>query len=118
MVPTARNIAFALVLLSALCVAASADRPQPLAGWYALTPNNVDPPPGAPRDSHFYINLEGDAAKALYDAMKVNPQFDSCADALKKSIGGMGCTVGDQGRPYQCHFAIHIATQKIEGVPC
>jgi hypothetical protein len=107
------------VLASTLCVAASNDRsPKPLSGVYAISPNDPYPEPETPLDSHFWVNLKGDAAKDLYDAMKVAPRFDGCAAALQKKIGGMECTFDEPRNFYQCHFAIHIATQKIESVTC
>jgi hypothetical protein len=115
----ARFLASAASIASFLCVAASYDGTlRPIDGLYTLSPNSVDPAPGAPLDSHLYVRLEGDTARELYDAMKVEPKFDACTDSPMKKIGGMECTIDTRTQAHQCNFAINISTQKIEPPSC
>lgn len=93
---------------------------RPLSGTFAITAKEyLDPADGDKPDSHLRIQLDGEAARALYDAMPGPPAVDACTGGLSKVSGEMVCTKTDGDRPYACHFAIEIATQKVvHGVAC
>jgi hypothetical protein len=104
-----------------LCLAASSDgRTKSLSGVYAIGTTNVDPGPKDSRDSHFIVYLQGTTAKDLYDSMKVTPRGEGCGSDgdLVKTIGGMSCSFTPESKAYVCNFAIDIAKQKIERLPC
>ena len=76
----------------------------------------IDPPPDEPPDTHFRVYLTGDAAKTLFEQMKVQAAPVLCGyypDAREKRIGSMLCST--ENREYECFFAINIQTQIIEG---
>ena len=93
---------------------------KPLRGTYAVSARSVvDPPVEEPKDSHFRIQLSGDAAKDLYRAMKVAERRDECTGAVAKRVGEMQCLAYQRENRYECHFAIDVMRQKIEhGVAC
>lgn len=66
-------------------------------------------------NTHFDIHLTGDAAKALYEHMKIAPERDGCLGdgTLMKNIKGTACTVSRDGSEYECYFGIDIKHQKI-----
>src|SRR5688572_4370250 len=87
-------LALLIVMTGLLHGAAPSDRrPKPLAGVYAITNINIDPPPGASTDSHLVVKLQGEPAKNLFDAMKTEVRTDACAgpNTQTKRIGGMEC---------------------------
>jgi hypothetical protein len=117
---------FASGILAALGVilAAGAFAQNPgmrtVTGQFALTGRStVDPLPGEPGDTHFRMYLTGDAARALFDAMKVDARQEAC-DARpgwrEKRIGGTQCAT--DGRSSECHFVINVQAQTIEGWAC
>ena len=111
-----RSIVTLLLLLAALPVAAW--QYQSLSGQYRIAGQTViDPPPFEARDTHLHLELSGAAARDLYNAMKVAPKPDECAGdgALIKTIGEMQCLRSEDGKEFQCSFAIDIANQKITG---
>lgn len=91
-----------------------------ISGIYAVTAKSlIDPSEDEPMDSHYRIQLKGDSAKALYQAMKVAPQTDECTGATAKTVGEMQCLSFEAGGTYKCDFSIDIATQRIVyGVVC
>ena len=93
---------------------------KPLTGTYAVTAMYyLDPPEEDPKDSHFRIQLTGDAARELYLAMKVAEKRDECTNATAKQIGEMQCLHYKNQKKYTCAFSVNIAQQKIEyGVAC
>jgi len=88
---------------------------KPLTGDFDITGKTaVDALPSEPRDTHFRVHLSGDAAKALYDHMKVDPVSDWCAGTTTvKLIDSMACSF--DSNEYECWFAIDIANQAIDG---
>lgn len=74
-----------------------------------------DPPPGEPSNTHLMMYLTGESAKTLWNAMKVKPRFDVCADdgTLSKNIGAMQCSQSHDKKKFQCWFSIDIKNQKI-----
>lgn len=109
-----RSIVTILLLLTVLPVAAW--QYQSLSGQYRIAGQTViDPPPSEARDTHLHLELSGAAARDLYNAMKVAPKPDECADdgAMIKTAGEMQCLRSEDGKEFQCSFAIDIANQKI-----
>jgi hypothetical protein len=117
-----------LLLLVSLVAAAlplaaiAAEQPKPLSGsFYFRGKTPVDPPPSEARDTHMLINLEGMAARELYDKMKVRAIRDQCLDdgSLTKAVGDMQCTKLAGNKGYSCHFSINVPEQRIEvGLAC
>jgi hypothetical protein len=91
-----------------------------LRGTYAVTPKNyLDPSDEEPKDSHLRMQLSGDTAKALYDAMKVTASPDVCTGAVAKRVGEMQCLYYRGEKKYACSFSVDIMRQKIEyGIAC
>ena len=100
-------------------IAHSADW-KSLNGTYAFTSNGyLDPADDEQQDSHYRIQLKGNSAKDLYEAMKVKAVKDECAGDLAKNIGNMQCLYFQRDSSYECHFSINIAKQVIEyGIAC
>jgi hypothetical protein len=100
--------------------AAAQDRPaveiKPLTGEFYLAPA-ADAADGAPADN-FNITLTGDAAKAMWDAMKSKVQPDECVGRMAKWAKSLVCygaptnNGADNGAPpdspYECYFGIDL----------
>ena len=111
-----RSIITILLLLAVLPVAAW--QYKSLSGQYRIAGKTVvDPPPSEAKDTHLHLALSGAAARDLYNAMKVAPKPDECAGngAMIKTVGDMQCLRSEDGKDFQCSFAIDIANQKITG---
>ncbi len=110
----------ALMFLLASSTLALAGDWKDVTGIYALTPADyLDPPPGQKGNTHFRLQLTGDSAMDLYDAMPVEPIEDECTGGMAKSIQQMRCLYFENDGTYECHFSINIAEQKIEyGIAC
>ncbi len=109
-----RSIITILLLLAALPVAAL--QYKSLSGQYCIAGKTViDPPPSEAKDTHLHLALSGAAARDLYNAMKVTPEPDECVGngAMIKTVGEMRCLRSEDGKEFQCSFAIDIANQKI-----
>jgi hypothetical protein len=76
----------------------------------------VDPPPHEPRDTHAAFVIKGDAARLLYETMKIDAVKDDClADgSRRKQIGNLKCVHLMSGATYECDFAIDIEKQVVE----
>jgi hypothetical protein len=110
-------IGVTLVSAAALAAGAVVLHRKPLEGSLQIRGATiVDPPPAEPRDTHAAFLLQGDAARLLYEAMKVEPVEDECrADGtLRKSAGNLACLRLAGRRGYECDFAIDILRQTIE----
>jgi hypothetical protein len=92
---------------------------KPLTGQFDITgATPVDPPANEPRNTHFRVYLTGEAARTLYESMKVRPQRSICGedlDSFEKTIGEMMCAVSKNGTAYKCWFAIDLEKQQISG---
>lgn len=110
----------ALTFLFAMSTVAFAEDWKDVTGIYAITPEDyLDPPPGQKVDTHFRLQLTGDSAKDLYNAMSVEPIEDECTGGMAKTIQQMKCLYFASDNTYECHFSINIAEQKIEyGIAC
>jgi hypothetical protein len=112
------------VLLIALLFSAAigAADYQPLHGSYKVGGKTLyDPPESEPQDTHFYLDLEGAAARDLYKAMNAKAQDGVCGERgdLTKRSGGVQCTMVRGGKEYHCAFGVELDTQHVvSGVVC
>ena len=106
-------------LLASSTLALAADW-KDVTGIYAITAEDyLDPPPEQKENTHFRLQLTGDSAKDLYNAMSVEPIEDECTGGMAKNIQQMKCLYFASDNTYECHFSINIAEQKIEyGIAC
>lgn len=89
------------LLLAASAVNSSAADWKAVKGTYAVTARNyLDPSNDEQRDSHFRLQLSGDAARDLYQAMKVGESRDECTGARAKKVGEMQCLYYRNERKY------------------
>ena len=88
---------------------------KPLAGNYYLGPA-VDAEDGAPADT-FYATVTGDAAKAMWDAIKAKPTPDECVGRMAKWASSLVCygpgtemsgPLGPDESPFDCNFGIDL----------
>jgi hypothetical protein len=109
----------ALVLCSSSALAADY---APLQGTYKVGGKTLyDSPESEPQDTHFYVDLEGNAARDLYKAMKARAQDGVCGEPgdLTKRSGGLQCTMVKGGKEYHCAFGVELQTQHVvRGVVC
>jgi hypothetical protein len=112
-------VAIAAVMFTA---SAFATDYQPLKGSYKVGGKTLhDPPDSEPQDTHFYLDLEGNAARDLYKSMKAKAQDGVCGEPgdLTKRSGGVQCTMVKGGKEYHCAFGVELGTQRIvPGVVC
>ena len=80
-------------------------------GVYSVTAKDMVSPVD---NSHYKIQLKGQSAKDLFNAMRVSAKKDDCTGAISKTIGEMQCLHDKTSNSYECHFSINIAEQKIE----
>ena len=115
-----RVVVLGFLLLAAVAIpAASQDGTKKLTGTYMLAGKEaIDPPPDQPKDTHLQLFLDGDAARDLYQAMKVKALPDECIGhgARSKFEGGIACTMHEGGKQYECSLAIDIKNQKLDAI--
>jgi hypothetical protein len=113
---TLRWISMAAALLGAATIPAFPTT-QALTGTFAIAGATAnDPPPDEAQDTHLYLFLDGEAARQLYTAMKVEAETDVCLDdgSLSKRIGSTACIQHVGNEDYECTLGIAIATQRID----
>jgi hypothetical protein len=119
-IPTRRAVLAASLLLAVFAVPASSqDAPKALTGTYAIAGKEaVDPPPDQANDTHLQLFLSGNAARDLYQAMKVMEVPDECIghNAHSKFQGGIACTKHEGGKEYECSLSIDIKGQKLDPI--
>jgi hypothetical protein len=106
------------IVIAVLCGAAGAADYQPLEGAYAIGGATlIDPPQSEPQDTHFYLDLEGRAARDLYRALKAKAVDGACGEPgdLTKRQGGVQCTMVKGGKEYHCAFGVELRTQRVVG---
>ena len=113
------HIALAALVVT---VSASAADYQPLRGTYLIGGKTlIDPPTAEAHDTHFYLDLEGNAARDLYRALKAKAEDGICGEPgdLTKRAGGVQCTRIKGGKEYHCAFGVELRTQNVvPGVVC
>ena len=80
-----------------------------------------DAPKSEPQDTHFYLDLEGSAARDLYNALKAKALNGICGAPgdLTKRTGSVQCTMVEGGKEYHCAFGIELQSQRVvDGVVC
>ena len=113
------GIAGCLLLAAIALPDSSQDAEKTLSGTYEFAGKEaIDPPPDQPRDTHLQLFLAGNAAKDLYDALKVKAVPDECigGDAKSKFQGAIACTMHAGGKEYECSFAVDLNNQKLDSV--
>jgi len=111
------KILLAIVAMTVCAPLAAADY-QPLQGTYKVGGKTLyDPPQSEAQDTHFYLDLEGSAARDLYNALKAKPQDRVCGEPgdLTKRAGGVQCTKVKGGKEYHCAFGVELQTQRVVG---
>lgn len=107
-----------LVVLSLLFTAlAFAETPfKSFVGSYYISSAPIhDPMKPLPVDTHLYINVEGEAAKNAYNAMKVKPAKNICGeDHLSKDAGDFTCSFYPKTKKYFCSFSVDINKGKLD----
>ena len=114
-----RSVIFVLLLL--VVTIASGDEYKDLKGSYSIGGKSFyDPPVYEPKNTHIYFYLNGEAAKDLFDHMKIKAKSNVCSeDLLWKKIRNMQCTKSKRTSEYNCSFGIDIKNQTIvNGVAC
>jgi hypothetical protein len=95
---------------------------RPLQGSYRVAGATlIDPPADEAQDTHFYVDLEGSAARDLYQALEVKAVAGVCGEPgdLTKRSGGVQCTKAAGGKQYHCAFGVELKTQRVvDGVVC
>lgn len=116
------KVILVIVALTFAAPSASAADYQPLKGSYKVGGKTlIDPPESEAQDTHFYLDLEGNAARDLYKALKAKAEAGVCGEPgdLTKRSGGVQCTMVKGGKEYHCAFGVELKTQGIvSGVVC
>jgi len=95
---------------------------KPLTGDYYMAPPMDTDDPKAPVD-HIFMTITGDAAKAMWDAMKADITPDECVGRMSRFIKGLVCygastqasqplAPGDS--PYECYLGVNLKTAELE----
>ena len=116
------KLILAIVALVFTAASANAGDYQPLKGSFKVGGATlIDPPESEPQDTHFYLDLEGNAARELYKALKAKAEAGVCGEPgdLTKRSGGVQCTMVKGGKEYHCAFGVELRTQRmVPGVVC
>lgn len=105
-----------LVATVGLAMAAHVGDVRRLAGFYHWRGATlVDPPPGEARDTHLVVNLEGSAARELYERLGTTPVRDACLDdgSLTRQRNALRCTRHPEPGRYTCDFAIDARSGRL-----
>jgi len=95
---------------------------KPLTGSYYMAPQMDTDDPNAPVD-HIFMTITGDAAKAMWDAMKVKEQPDECVGRMARWVKSLVCygpaTQASQPltpdeSPYECYLGVNLKTADLE----
>ena len=117
------GLALALPVLLAPAVHAAGDMQHPdrLRGeMFIAGATLVDPPTDEKRDTHAYLTISGDAARRLYNTLKVPAKADACLPGRRlKSVGHVSCSVGAKASDARCDFGLNLADGTIApGLVC
>jgi hypothetical protein len=109
-------LAFAAVV-SALPAAAAGDMQHPdrLRGrMFIAGATLVDPPDDEPRRSHAYVEIIGEAARHLFEAMATPAVPDQCEPGRKlKRVANLVCSIGALEQDARCDFAIDLRSGEL-----
>lgn len=84
--------------------------PKKLTGTYSIgTMSLTDPAPGDAKDALLRLYLTGDAAKDLYNTIRVPPTKDQCFDdgTMSKTLGEVMCSRHPKGA-HECWIGIDL----------
>src|SRR3569833_1965194 len=91
---------------------------KPLTGDYYMAPPMDTTDPNAPVD-HIFMTITGDAAKAMWDAMKVQTTPDECVGRMSRFIQGLVCYAASTDlslllwpneTPNECYLGVNLKT--------
>jgi hypothetical protein len=114
------------LILAFACVAiapalAQDDPSKPLTGSFYMAPSVDAEDPKAPAD-HIVLSITGDAAKSMWDAMKVKTEPDECIGRMARQVQGMVCygpgttmagPLGADDSPFMCIFGIDMKNASV-----
>ena len=116
-----RFVVAATLTLTLVFPAITAER-NVLTGTYRVSGETLlDPPASEARNSHFYIELNGAAARDLCNSMETPAKPDDCTgpNSRVKIIDATQYTRYEGGQRHRCWFGIDIRKQRIvRGVIC
>jgi hypothetical protein len=116
-----------LLVIAGLCAVAvptlAQDDVKPLTGTYYMSPPIDSDDPKAPAD-HINFSITGDAAKAMWDAMKVETQPDECVGRMAKWVQSLVCygppspqsggALAPGDSPFECFMGVNLKNASIE----
>lgn len=95
---------------------------KPLTGSYYMAPPIDSSDPNAPAD-HIVMTITGDAAKAMWDAMKIKATPDECVGRMARWVQSLVCygpsTQASQPlapgeSPYECYLGVDLKTGALD----
>jgi hypothetical protein len=95
---------------------------KPLTGNYYMAPSMDSEDQNAPND-HIFMTITGDAAKAMWDAMKVDTTPDECVGRMSRFIQNVVCygpstqasqPLGPDESPYECYLGVNLKSGQLE----
>jgi hypothetical protein len=120
-----RVIVIASVLCATVVPALAQEEVQdkPLTGTYYMSPAIDAEDPKAPAD-HINLAITGDAAKAMWDAMKVKTEPDECIGRMAKWVNSLVCygppspesggALGPNDSAFECYMGVNLKTASLE----
>jgi len=120
-----RAIVSGIILYAALAPAAAQEDVQlqvkPLTGDFYMAPPIDAEDPKAPAD-HIVMTITGDAAKAMWNAIKVKTQPDECVGRMAKWVESMVCygpatpggALAQGDSPFECTVGINLKNASVE----
>jgi hypothetical protein len=113
-----RVMALVLAVQPALPALAQDVTERPLGGTWFVGPEDMTADkPG--KDTHLYLRIEGEAAKALWDGLRDKPARDECLGLdVKSTKTGIRCEHDTENGAdrYACAFAIDLRKGRITPV--
>jgi hypothetical protein len=90
---------------------------KPLTGDYFMAPAIDSDDPKAPAD-HINLRITGDAAKSMWDAMKVETRPDECIGRMSRWVESLVCygppspesggALAPDDSPYECYMGVDL----------
>ena len=90
---------------------------EPLTGDYFMAPPIDSDDPKAPAD-HINFTITGDAAKSMWDAMKVETTPDECVGRMARWVQSLVCygpaspesggALAPNDSPYECYMGVDL----------
>ena len=114
-----RKFLVGLLLASVAISVAVAKNPfEKFTGSYHLSAAPImDSDSPLPDSTHVYLNIEGDAAKRIYEAMTVKPYENGCdEDHFAKDAGDFTCVYYPSSKKYFCYFSVDINKGRLDSI--